>query len=105
MEESKQMKKEDLTKYGFREDSDYENRFDLKTKIRRFTVSTIDLGLNCNFLNIDRPLYYETMIFEDREDCAFDDYQERYSTEEEAIEGHKTACELVKKYLKEKEDK
>ena len=54
-------KKEDLTEYGFRKDFDWENRFDLKTKVKYngkiYTVSTVDLGLDHSF-GIGKPLYY-----------------------------------------------
>lgn len=40
---------------------------------------------------------YETMIFGGSEEI--DNYQERYYTEQDAIEGHKEAVELVRKYL------
>jgi len=37
------------------------------------------------------PLLFETMIF----GGEHDDYQERYSTYEEALEGHQRAIQLV----------
>lgn len=63
-------------------------------EIGDFLVSTIWLGIDHNFYNIfhghGKPLIFETMIFSDNE--KYDDiYQERYSTEEEALEGHKKA--------------
>ncbi len=60
-------------------------------------ISTVWLGLNHNFLNIGKPLLFETMIFDDDGDCGWDyHYQERYTTWDEAVEGHKTAIEWVK---------
>jgi len=56
-------------------------------------ISTVWLGLDHNHLGKGRPLIFETMVFAhgnyDDLDCW------RYSTEEEAIRGHKT---LVKKW-------
>lgn len=96
------MKKEDLTKYGFREDFNYETRFDLKTKIGKYTISTVDLGLDHSF-GLGKPLYYETMIFnwENDDDNIFENFQERYSTEEEAKIGHQMAVKFVKKTIEE----
>ena len=86
-------------KYGFREDFDYNNRFDLKTEINGYLVSTVDLGIDHSF-GIGKPLYYETMIFEkDGDNIDFSGiYQQRYSTEEEAQAGHEYAVKLVKNW-------
>ena len=87
------------TMLGFREDFDWGTRFDLKTNVGEYQVSTVDLGLDHSF-GIGKPLYYETMIFKIKNNkIDFDnslDYQVRYSTEEEAREGHKKAIEYVK---------
>lgn len=99
----------DLTKYGYREGFSWENRFNLKTQVGKYEVSTVDLGLNHQFIEELPPLYYETMIFikgdtfEERhpedEENPFEYYQERYSTEEEARIGHEKAIEYVKSEL------
>lgn len=88
----------DLEKYGFRKGFSFENRFDLKTEVNGYLVSTVDLGINYNF-GEGKPLYYETMIFKkDGEDIDYRDlYCERYSTEEEAKIGHNKAIEFAKK--------
>lgn len=70
----------------FREDFDWNNRLDLKTEIDDYLISTVDLGIDHSFGD-GKPLYYETMIF--KKDSYLDLYCERYSTEEEAREGHK----------------
>ncbi|MBR5227538.1 MAG: hypothetical protein IKV94_02765 [Clostridia bacterium] len=81
--------------YGFREDFDWDTRFDLKTTIGKYTVSTVDLGIDHSF-GIGKPLYYETMIFQKIDgDVHFLDYQVRYSTEEEARIGHQMAIEYI----------
>ena len=97
--------KRDLEKYGFREGFDWETRFELKTKIDKYIISTVDLGLNHQFIEGLPPLYYETMIFnsDDKNDNPFEYYQERYTTEEEAKEGHKKAIEYVKNKLEREE--
>lgn len=94
----------DLEKAGFRKGFSWDNRFDLKTKVDKYTISTVDLGINHQFNDDLPPLYYETMIFNlenKEEENPFDYYQERYTTEEEAIAGHERAIEYVKNKLKE----
>jgi hypothetical protein len=51
-----------------------------------YWVSTVWLGLNHNF-GEGPPLIFETMVTNPAGD--WEDYQERYSTEQEAMEGHK----------------
>jgi hypothetical protein len=48
-------------------------------------ISTVWLGIDHNFLG-GPPLIFETIIFGD---CPFDQSQWRWTTEQEAIEGHK----------------
>ena len=88
----------ELSEFGFRKDFNWETRFDLKTEVNGYLISTVDLGIDYSF-GIGKPLYYETMVFaKNGKDIIFDDlYCERYATEEEAIEGHKKTIELVKK--------
>jgi hypothetical protein len=56
-------------------------------------ISTVWLGLNHNYFDNGLPLIFETMVFEgeswEDEECV------RYSTEAEAIEGHR---QMVAKY-------
>ena len=52
-------------------------------------VSTVFLGLDHSF-GSGPPLLFETMIFGMK-----DIYQERYSTWEEAEDGHKRACAIA----------
>ena len=99
---------EDLEKYGYRKGFKWETRFDLKTQVDKYEISTVDLGLNHQFDETLPPLYYETMIFikgntvEERlsKENPFECYQERYTTEDEARKGHQKAIEYVKNYLK-----
>ena len=54
-------------------------------------VSTVFLGSNHNFANIDPPLIFETMIF----GGEHDQWQDRCSTWEQAEEMHKRAVALA----------
>lgn len=56
-------------------------------------ISTVFLGLDHGFLDSSKPILWETMIFGN---INMDEYCERYSSAEDAIEGHKKAVELVK---------
>jgi len=56
-------------------------------------VSTVWLGTNHNYGD-GPPAIFETMIFES-EDNFSDLYMDRYSTEAEALEGHKKALEIA----------
>jgi hypothetical protein len=58
-------------------------------------ISTVFLGLDHSFpWNEDkRPVLWETMIF----GGEHDQYQERYSSYEDALKGHQTAIDLIKK--------
>lgn len=88
----------ELNEFGFRKDFDWKTRFDLKTEVDDYVVSTVDLGLNYNFGKGD-PLYYETMVFakENNKINFMDLYCERYTTEEEAKKGHEKIVEALKK--------
>jgi len=61
-----------------------------QTNIGDIKVSTVFLGIDHSF-NRGKPILFETMIFGGDEDG----YQERYSTWDEAVDGHKFACEKV----------
>lgn len=62
-----------------------------KDEIGDIKISTVFLGLDYSF-GAGKPLLFETMIFGGEND----QYQERYSTWEEAEAGHKEAVALVK---------
>ncbi len=66
----------------------------LKNGVR---VSTVFLGLDRNFSLEGEPILFETMLFGGKHD----QYQERYSTWEEAEEGHKKALAKVEELLNE----
>ena len=60
-------------------------------EINDVRISTIFLGLDRNYFD-GPPTLFETMIF----GGEHDQYQERYSTKEEALIGHQEAIALVK---------
>ena len=53
-------------------------------------VSTVFLGLDHSFKS-DKPVLWETMIF----GGDHDQYQERYTSYEDAFEGHQKALNLI----------
>ncbi len=66
-----------------------DNRRVARTEINGYTISTVFLALDHNFSG-GPPLLFETMII--KASGEFLDYQERYSTWKEAIDGHNQAC-------------
>lgn len=97
--------------YGIR-DSALANRWQLLTKLfswqlwlrepfgsdkHRLTVSTVFLGIDHNFSPTGSPVLYETMIFAGK--SWSDEYQRRYHTRAEAIEGHDYAVSIAKEYV------
>lgn len=62
----------------------------LLSTLNNIKISTVFLGINHNF-GEGEPILFETMIF----GGTHDQYQDRYHTEEEAVEGHTKAMELV----------
>ena len=65
-------------------------------------VSTVFLGLDYGYGDRDSPDYqpilWETMVF----GGEYDEYQERYTSHEEALKGHERMVELVKQSLQTK---
>lgn len=80
------------------------NRRVAETSIPPYYISTVFLGIDHGFW--EKSLWFETMIFihgknkDILEDPSFQNYQERYETWEEALEGHEKAVQLVKEKLK-----
>lgn len=68
------------------------NRVVKQTNINGLYISTVFLGLDHNFSTKGDPILFETMIFKDGRDV----YQERYSTWDEAFEGHTTLYNMYK---------
>lgn len=74
---------------------DFENRKDRRIgldKVNGYRISTVWLGLDHSFMN-GKPLIFETMVFKGDSYAELD--MERYSTEQEAKEGH---LRMVEKY-------
>ncbi len=70
------------------------NRTVRKDTIGDVDISTVFLGLDHNFMcdGIPHPpVLWETMIF----GGEYDQYQERYSSYEDAVEGHERAMAIV----------
>ena len=57
------------------------------------TVSTVFLGLDHNFGESGPPVLWETMVFGGTGEL--EDYQERYSSRADALDGHRRAVALV----------
>lgn len=58
-------------------------------------VSTVWIGLDHGLFG-DKPEIFETMIFDKTNRNGWDGWYTRYSTEEEAIDGHEKAVFVVK---------
>jgi hypothetical protein len=67
------------------------NRIVAQSEIAGIHISTVFFGLNRNFSGEGEPILFETMIFGGK----YNGYTGRYSTWDEAEEGHRKACELV----------
>lgn len=76
------------------EDMGYK-RVDIKTFPSGRWVSTVWLGLDHSFgfHGDDSPLIFETMVFDGS--SMMDEYMERYTTEEQAREGHQRIVQMV----------
>jgi len=73
------------------------------TKIGKYTVSTVFLGVDYNFTDSRKPILFETMVFnEESRECGedFDMGIDRYNTRKEALAGHEKIVEEVKKKQK-----
>ena len=85
----------DLMEWGRKlEDNDYK-RVGLDITVNNIRISTVWLGLDRSFTEHGRPLIFESIAFDDndlytteRSKFAPDLDQERYSTLEEARQGH-----------------
>ena len=65
-----------------------------KAELGNSIVSTVFLGLDHSFGDDSGiPILYETMVF----GGALADEEQRYSTKEQALEGHRQMCNRVRK--------
>lgn len=90
-EQGKPIREPDLLKFGRWFETG--NRRVASDYIGNVFISTVFLGIDHSFHVDGPPILYETMIF----GGDHDQYQDRYSTKEEAIAGHKKAVALVEK--------
>lgn len=67
------------------------NEWHLKTEIDLISISTVFLGIDHNHRKDGEPILFETMIFGGK----YDGWQKRYSTPEEARDGHGRAVKMV----------
>jgi hypothetical protein len=64
-----------------------------RTQVGDYLVSTVHLVVN-HGLTWGSPLIFETMVF--KGDSVLDEYSERYSTEQQASEGHVNVVGMVR---------
>ena len=65
-----------------------------KAHLQGYLVSTVFLGINHAYFDNEPSLWFETMIFQEGQWNEL--YCERYTTWDEALAGHKRACEAVR---------
>jgi hypothetical protein len=73
------------------------NRIVGRTTINQYTVSTVFLSIDHGFG--EKPMWFETMVIvkDDSEKGEhFADYQKRYETWEEAVQGHEDLCRIIR---------
>ena len=87
---NKPVEAEDIKKYVDWEEANPEKRIVKQEHIGDVYVSTVFLGLN-HAWNSPIPMLWETMIF----GGEHDQYMDRYTSYEDAVEGHQTALNLV----------
>jgi hypothetical protein len=66
------------------------NRVVKYTRYGNILISTVFLGIDHGYES-KVPIVFETMVFGGKHD----EYQRRYSTYDEALDGHKEACKLA----------
>ena len=77
---------------------DDEYRRVASTRVRRWLVSTVWLGLDHNVLG-HMPLIFETMVFDEESDDKHHDLEmERYTTECQALLGHDATVQRVSEW-------
>ena len=79
-----------IIKYVEWEEANPEKRAVKQEYVGDVRISTVFLGLD-HVWNSDIPVLWETMIF----GGEHDQYMDRYTSYEDALEGHQTALDLV----------
>jgi hypothetical protein len=93
-EENNPIKTDSLSSFKWMEKNKHK-KFVKREHIGDIFISTVFLGLDHSW-NSHLPVLWETMIF----GGEHDQYQDRYTSYEDAIKGHEEASLLVKKSLK-----
>ncbi len=72
--------------------------------VRDYWISTVWLGMNYSTFGLGPPIIFETMVFPERNDpFGIENEMLRYSTEQEAKDGHKLmVAELESRYFERK---
>lgn len=96
-----------LMEWGMFLENEHDRKIVKQEMVNGFRVSTVFLGLdhNWNIFNEEnhKPHIFETMVF--KGEGGTENYCDRYSTWEEAEEGHKVAVVWVKNGCKEEDEK
>jgi hypothetical protein len=71
--------------------ADFDYKVVVKEEIRGCQVSTVWLGIDHSFADNDPPVIFETMVF----GGPFDQFDQRWRTEEEARRGHNTIVQMI----------
>jgi len=99
LQNGKPIRCDDIEQWGkwFR---NFENRKVAHTEFpeKNIYVSTVFMAINhyTSSFSEDKPVLWETMIFNSKWESIYD-YQKRYSSLEDAVEGHKYAWQYVMK--------
>ena len=89
----------DYLKWGTWFEKNFNNRHVALDNVSGFVVSTVFLGIDHSFGG-KRPLWFETMVFRQNTEKQISSQgygQWRYSTWNEAENGHRIVCEAVRK--------
>ncbi len=77
------------------------NRIVKQDKVKRMFISTVFLGLDYDWGRTNKPILFETMVFDESKpkkhpDFGQDIYQRRYATYDEALSAHKKLVHEIK---------
>lgn len=83
------VKCDDIIQWGMQMEN--QNRIVAQAHFSNYFVSTVFLGIDHAYYKSKNPILFETMIFNFFEY----EWQDRYESWDEAVEGHKIACRIV----------
>ena len=96
-EKTREIKETDFDGYvKWSKDGGFKTRLIKQEYIGGVFISTIFLMFDHRHFGSGDPVLFETMIF----NGEHDQYQDRYCTEKEALEGHQKAVDMVKLSVK-----